>query len=228
MRENKFLIKFIIYLSHFSKLLFCTLCRFIGFCNSPIARSTICGENLVFNKKSLELAAKYVTRCMHHLQGHWFWKEIIEPLSNTPIHIIFRSRLSLKIANPCNGRIEIRSRCCGHPRLRNRVWRSIVRFINHTLLSYMCLLPITVMLNEQDAALPAPSRDSYRTIRRPSPNEEPEPCDRDVSTGRMDSLELSVTCYRKLLTRLSIFITHDVMLNCFHYGIRVYTMWLTG
>ena len=39
---------------------------------SPIARSTICGESLVFIKKSLELAAKYVTQRMHHLQGHWF------------------------------------------------------------------------------------------------------------------------------------------------------------
>ena len=64
----------------------------------PIARSAICGENLVFIKKSLELAATYVTQCMHHLQGHWFWKEMIEPLGNTPIHIIFRSRLSSKCA----------------------------------------------------------------------------------------------------------------------------------
>ena len=33
---------------------------------------------------------------MHHLQGHWFWKERIEPLGNAPIHIIFRSRFSSK------------------------------------------------------------------------------------------------------------------------------------
>ena len=39
---------------------------------SPIARSAICGESLVFIKKSLELAAKYVTQRMHHLLGHWF------------------------------------------------------------------------------------------------------------------------------------------------------------
>ena len=50
----------------------------------------------VCNLKHLELAAKYVTQRIHHLQGHWFWKEIIEPLGNTPIHIIFRSRLSSK------------------------------------------------------------------------------------------------------------------------------------
>ena len=33
---------------------------------------------------------------MHHLQGHWLWKERIEPLGNTSIHMIFRSRLSSK------------------------------------------------------------------------------------------------------------------------------------
>ena len=33
---------------------------------------------------------------MHHLQGHWIWNERIEPLGNTSIHIIFRTRLSLK------------------------------------------------------------------------------------------------------------------------------------
>ena len=57
--------------------------------------------------KSLELATKYVTvlynihsqLCkadMHHLQGHRFWKERIETLGNTSIHIIFRSRFSSK------------------------------------------------------------------------------------------------------------------------------------
>ena len=46
------------------------------------------------------MLAKYVTNfisntftiCtadMHHLQDHWLWKERIEPLSNTLIHIIF-------------------------------------------------------------------------------------------------------------------------------------------
>ena len=83
----------------------------------------------VRSRKSLELAAKYVTvlyrmpssqsaQRMHHLQGHWFWKERIEPLGNTSIHMIFRSRLSSKWrtcamdepvqwANLCNGRIAM-------------------------------------------------------------------------------------------------------------------------
>ena len=33
---------------------------------------------------------------MHHLQGHWFWKERIETLGNTSIQIMFRLRLSSK------------------------------------------------------------------------------------------------------------------------------------
>ena len=57
------------------------------------------GESLVCIKKSLELAAKYVT-------GHWFWKLRIEPVGNTYIHIIFRSRLSSKWRIPCDGRIS--------------------------------------------------------------------------------------------------------------------------
>ena len=76
---------------------------------SAIARSAIRGESLVCIKKSLQLAAKYVhvysviknafiqsVQRMHDLQGHWFWKKRIEPLGNTYIHIIFRSRLSSK------------------------------------------------------------------------------------------------------------------------------------
>ena len=30
-----------------------------------------------------------------------------------------------------------------------------------------------------------------------------------------------------IMSALSIFITHNVMLHCFSYGIRVYTMWFT-
>ena len=102
--------------------------------NSPIARSAICGESLVFIKKSLKLAAKYVTQRMHHLQGHWFWKEMIEPLGdNTPIHIIFRSRLSPKMANPCDGRIELCRDC--QITIDRSMWKGLPQIISKTDMS---------------------------------------------------------------------------------------------
>ena len=61
------------------------------------------------SRTSLELTAKYMyvtvlyimhssqsVQRMHHFQGHWFWKERIEPLDNASIHILVRSRLSSK------------------------------------------------------------------------------------------------------------------------------------
>ena len=49
-----------------------------------------------------------------------------------------------------------------------------------------------------------------------------------VRVGRDKGLSLSTFCLD--LSRdgaLSIFITRDAMFHCFHYGIRVFTVWLT-
>ena len=79
----------------------------LTFHHSPIARSAICGESLVCISRKASIWRPNMLQCyrmhssqsvqrMQHLQDHWFWKERIEPLGITSIHIIFRSRLSSK------------------------------------------------------------------------------------------------------------------------------------
>ena len=67
-----------------------------------LARFAICVENLALIKKKpwtgsqMHHAFIICTADMCYLQGHRFWKERIEPLGNTSIHIITRSWLSPK------------------------------------------------------------------------------------------------------------------------------------
>ena len=51
-------------------------------------------------------------------------------------------------------------------------------------------------------------------------------CQRN-SLSKLKIIMILVNLYQTMLEFVSIFITHDVMFPCFHYGIRMYTMWLT-